>query len=201
MEVCAKGVGNGLLRDAVRRIDDDAVGVSAVFCNAACASDLTFGNCLAVVGERLAVQPVVRRIGNCRILSRFIQVPDADVVAPRFVVRDVHAVCDVVAHVELGALLHRRELDPHEHLTGGSNGFIDIPSVFVDFKAGAVFRKEGQVITESFSIPVCRGHVRKAESGNARLRHANEHGEVLEHLASRIAVDHQLDLVVEIGHR
>ena len=60
MEVCAEGVGNGLLRNSVRCINDDAVGVIVVFRDTAGASDLACGNCLAVVGERFAVQPVVR---------------------------------------------------------------------------------------------------------------------------------------------
>ena len=199
MEVRTEGVGRRFLH-AVRRIDDNAVGVFAVICDSAGLADGTRIVIRAIVGN--SVQSVGRGIINrCTGRPVFIQVPDADVVAPGLVVRDILAVINVVAHEELGALLHLRELDPHELLAGVSDGFVDVPGILVAGKAGTVFRKEGQVIAHRLAVHVFRRHVRKAEAGDAGFRDAHEHGEVDERLAASVAIDLQLDLVVEVRHR
>ena len=193
MEIRAERLGKRFLH-AVRGINDNAVSVVIVTRDDASSTDSAVIRIDSLANRRVAVHPIGRSIGNCFVNPRLAQVPNADIIAPWIVVRDIHAVRNIVAHVELRAPRHRRKLDPDE-------GFpIVNPGVFFAGEASTVFGEEGQVMAVCLGMGVVPGgHVRIKESRNAALGNAHQHGKVHERLATGIAVNLQLDLMVKIG--
>ena len=147
-----------------------------------------------------AVKSVGSRVRNCflrpGLRSRFRQVPDAGIFYPWIGVCDTYAVCDIVAHVELGSLRHFRQFDP------GKRFAVVYPRVIFRSKSGSVLGEECQIVTVgSRARIVLRRHVGVVEAGNSRFRHANQHGKVRERRFPGVAVNGQLDPMCEIAHR
>ena len=195
MKVSTKRVGNRILY-AIRGINDNARRMIVVSCDTACPADCTVVLVDTLANRRVSVHCVGGGIGNCFVYTCLLQVPDADIVAPRVGILDRHAAGDVVAHVELESLRQLRHLDPEKRFS------IVNPCVFIRCEAGAVFGEKGHVVSVSCRVGVVpRRSVIVVETRDAGFRDAHEDGEVLERLSSGVAGDLQLDRMVEVGHR